>query len=202
MVKEPQSSSSPPLVLSMEILPTFLCLPGELLLEVVKEVSVEVLTAQMGVTSGGLDGEDTTLNVKKGNIESTTTEIVDEDVPLLLGLSGAKTVGDSGGGRLVDDTENVETGNGTGVLGGLTLVVVEVGGDGDDGLLDLLAELGLSNLLHLLWALVNTSRLDLREAYLNEDHGGDLLGGELLGLAQVLDLDHGRVASGNNLEGP
>ena len=101
------------------------------------------------LTSGGLDGKDTTLDVKKRNIESTTTEIVDEDVPLLLGLSGAETVGDSGGGRLVDDTENVETSNGTGVLGGLTLVVVEVGGDGDDGLLDLLAELGLSNLLHL-----------------------------------------------------
>ena len=42
----------------------------------------------------------------------------------------------------------------------------------------------------------------VRKAYLNEDHGGDLLGGELLGLAQVLDLDHGGVASGNNLEGP
>ena len=158
--------------------------------------------SQVSVTSGGLDGEDTTLDVKKGNIESTTTEIVDEDVPLLLGLSGAETVGDSGGGRLVDDTENVETGNGTGVLGSLTLVVVEVGGNGDDGLLDLLAELGLSNLLHLFWALVNASRLDFREAYLDEDHGGDLLGGELLGLAQVLDLDHGGVASGNNLEGP
>jgi hypothetical protein len=36
----------------------------------------------------------------------------------------------------------------------LTLVVVEVGGNSDDGLLDLLAELGLSDLLHLLILLV------------------------------------------------
>ena len=42
----------------------------------------------------------------------------------------------------------------------------------------------------------------MRRTYLNEDHGGDLLGGELLGLAQVLDLDHRGVALGNDLEGP
>lgn len=126
-----------------------LSLPLELLLEVVKKVGIEVLTTKVSVTSGGLDGEDTALDVQEGNIESTTTEVVDQDVPLLLRLAGAETVGNGGGSRLVDDTEDVETGNGAGVLGGLTLVVVEVGRDGDDGLLNLLAELGLGNLLHL-----------------------------------------------------
>jgi hypothetical protein len=139
---------------SCGVLSHLLSLLGELLLEVVKEVSVEVLTTQVGVSSSSLDGENTTLDVQKRDIESTTTKIVDEDVPLLVRLSGTETVGDSGGGGLVDDTENVEASNGTGVLGGLTLVVVEVGGDGDDGLLDLLAELGLSDLLHLLILLV------------------------------------------------
>ena len=115
----------------------------------VKEVGVEILTTKVSVTSGSLDGENATLDVEEGDIESTTTEIVDEDVPLLLGLAGAETVSNGGGGRLVDDTENVEAGNGTSVLGGLPLVVVEVGGHGDDGLGDLLAELGLSDLLHL-----------------------------------------------------
>ena len=139
---------------SCGVLSHLLSLLGELLLEVVKEVSVEVLTTQVGVSSSSLDGENTTLDVQKRDIESTTTKIVDEDVPLLVRLSGTETVGDSGGGGLVDDTENVEASNGTGVLGSLTLVVVEVGGDGDDGLLDLLAELGLSDLLHLLILLV------------------------------------------------
>jgi hypothetical protein len=157
----------------------------ELLLEVLKEVGVEVLTTQVSVTSGSLDGEDTTLDVKKGNIESSSTEIVDENVALLVGLAGTETVGDSGSGRLVDDTEDVEASDGTGVLGGLPLVVVEVGGDGDDGLLDLLAELGLSNLLHL-----------------DKDHGGDLLGREGLLLAEVLDLDLGGSVVVDDLERP
>ena len=126
-----------------------------------KDVSIEPKSCGgKNILSGsGLDCEDTTLDVKKRNIESSTTEIVDEDVPLLLGLAGAETVGDSGGGRLVDDTEDVESGDGTGVLGGLTLVVVEVGGDGDDSLLDLHAELGLSNLLHLWGRLATVSTL-------------------------------------------
>ena len=121
----------------------------ELLLAVLEEVGVEVLTTKVGVTGGGLNGEDTALDVEEGNIEGTTTKIVDEHVALLAGLAGAETVGNGGSGRLVDDTEDVEAGDGTSVLGGLTLVVVEVGGDGDDGLLDLLAKLGLGNLLHL-----------------------------------------------------
>jgi hypothetical protein len=160
-------------------------LAAELLLAVVEEVSVEVLATEMGISGSGLDSEDTTLDVEEGDIESTTTEIVDEDVALLLGLTGTKTVGNGGGGRLVDDTEDVKAGNRTGVLGGLTLVVVEVGGDSDDGLLDLLTELGLGNLLHL-----------------GKDHGGDLLGRELLVLTEVLDLDLGAAVVIDNLEGP
>lgn len=37
-----------------------------------------------------------------------------------------KTHTDSGGGGLVDDSEDGQTGNSTGVLGGLSLSVVEV----------------------------------------------------------------------------
>lgn len=137
------------------------------------------------LSSGSLDGEDTTLDVQEGDIESTTTKIVDEDVALLVGLAGTETVGDSGGGRLVDDTEDVKASDGTGVLGGLPLVVVEVGRDGDDGLLDLLGELGLGNLLHL-----------------DEDHGGDLLGGESFLLTEVLNGDLGAAIVVDDLEGP
>lgn len=182
----------------------FLGLLGEFLLEVIKEVGIEILATQMGVTSGGLDGENTTLDVQKGHIEGTATKIVDEDIPLLLRLSGAETVGDSSGGRLVDDTENVQASDGTGVLGGLTLVVVEVGGHCDDGLLNLLAELGLSNFLHLL---LNLLVLFSRQKkymllYLDENHSRDLLGRKLLALTEVLDLDEGAAALVNDLERP
>ena len=91
----------------------------------VDETVVEVLTTKVSVTSGGLDLEDTLLDGKERNIEGSSTEIEDEDVTLASGLL-VKTVGDGSGGGLVDDTEDVETGDGTGVLGCLTLGVVEV----------------------------------------------------------------------------
>ena len=100
----------------------------------------------MSVTVGGLDLKDTLLDLQNGDVESTTTKIVDGDhtVSLLL-----ETVGKSGSSGLVNNTENVQTGNLTSILGGLTLRVVEVSRDGNDGILNGLAEVGLSGLLHL-----------------------------------------------------
>jgi hypothetical protein len=138
---------------------TLLVLPLELLDKVVDETVVKVFTSQMGVTGSSLDLEDTLLNGQDGDIESSSSEIEDKNVLLTLGLL-VKTVGDSGGGRLVDDSENLETGNDTSILGGLSLRVVEVGGNGDDSLTDGSTKVGLGGLLHL-----------------DEDHGRDLLGG-------------------------
>jgi hypothetical protein len=72
-----------------------------------KQVGIEILATQMCVTSSCLDREDTTLNVQQGNIESTAAQVVDENVPLLLRLSGSETIGNSGGSGLVDDTEDI-----------------------------------------------------------------------------------------------
>jgi hypothetical protein len=105
----------------------------ELLDEVTDKGDVEVLTTKVSVTVGGLDLEYTAGDLKNGDIESTS----------------AKTVGKSSGGRLVDHTHDVKTRDLTGVLGGLTLLVVEVGRDSDNGVLQGLANKGLSGLLHL-----------------------------------------------------
>jgi hypothetical protein len=109
-------------------------------------VDIEILTTKVGVTVGGLDLEDTVLDLEDGDIEGTTTKIVDSDnaVGLLL-----QTIGQGSSRRLVDDTENVETGNLTGVLGALTLSIVEVSGDGNNSVLDGLRQIGLGSLLHL-----------------------------------------------------
>src|SRR3569833_316424 len=95
-----------------------------------------------------------------------------------------QAVSDSGGRGLVHNTEDVQAGDDTGILGGLPLDVVEVGRDGNDGVGDLLAQVALGHLLHLA-----------------QDHGADLLGGELLGLTAELDPDGGLSAFVDNLEG-
>lgn len=155
----------------------------ELINEVVNETVVEIFTTQVSVTGSRLDLEDTLLNGKERDIEGTTTKIEDEDVALTLNLL-VKTVGNGGSGRLVDDSENVETGDETRILGSLTLRVVEVGRDGDNGVVDSLTEVRLSSLTHL-----------------GEDHGGDLLGGEGLLLTLELNLDGGLASLVDDCEG-
>ena len=91
----------------------------------VDEDIVEVLTTKMGVTIGGLNFEDAVLDSKERHVKSATTKIEDEHIALALALL-VETVGNGGGGGLVDDTLDVEASDGTGVLGGLTLRVVEV----------------------------------------------------------------------------
>jgi hypothetical protein len=76
---------------------------------------IEVFISQVSVTSGGLDFEDAVVDDgEKGDVESFSSEI-EEDVCLRRGTL-VKTVGDSGGGRLVDDAENFEASNDTGIL--------------------------------------------------------------------------------------
>ena len=160
---------------------TYLAL--ELVAEVVDKTVVKVLTTKVSVTSSGLDLEDTLLNGKERDIEGTSTKIEDEDVLLTL-LLLVKTVGNGSGSGLVDDTENVEASNQTGILGSLALRVVEVCGDSDDSVVDGATKVRLGGLTHL-----------------GEDHGGNLLRGEGLVLALELDLDDRLATLVDDLEG-
>jgi len=151
----------------------------------VDESVVEIFTTEMGVSVGSLDLENTVLNGEEGDIEGTTTEIEDEHVSF-LGVLFVETVGNSSGGGLVDDSLDGESGNGSGILGGLSLGVVEVGGDGDNSVDDGLTHVSLSDFLHL-----------------DEDHGGDLLSLEFLLFSLELDNNHGLFGnSGLEFEGP
>jgi len=113
-----------------------LVLTLELLRKVVDEPVVKVLAAQVGVTGGGLD-----LDGQQGHIESSSSEIVTLAGDLLV-----ETVGDGGGSGLIDDSLDVHAGDGTGVLGSLTLRVVQVGRDNDDGVVDGGTEVRLGSL--------------------------------------------------------
>ena len=66
------------------------------------------------------------------DVERAAAEVVDRDLLIAPGL--VEAVGERRRGRLVDDAQDLEPGDLAGVLGRLALGVVEVGGDGDDGL--------------------------------------------------------------------
>jgi hypothetical protein len=114
--------------------------------EILLEAEIEVLTTEGGVTVGGLDLKDTSGDFEDGDIESTTTEIVNSD-DLTVGL--VKTESKSGSGGLVDNSLDLKVGNLASVLGCLSLGIVEISRNGDDGLLALGAEISLSGFLHL-----------------------------------------------------
>ena len=103
----------------------------------------------MGVAIGELDRNDAILDREKGDIEGAAAEVEYQNQLLLLGLT-IESVRDGGScGRLVDDTEDVETRHGAGVLGGLALSIVEVSGDGDDSRRDWLGKILLGLLFQL-----------------------------------------------------
>src|SRR6185369_613546 len=117
-------------------------------------------------------------------------------------------------GRLVDDAQYLEAGDLAGILGGLALCVVEIGGNGDDGLFDFLAEMGLGGFLHLLQDEGGNLRRRIGLA-VHLDPGiaiaslGDLVGDELLVLLdggvvvaaadQALDRENGAFGIGDRL---
>jgi NAD-specific glutamate dehydrogenase len=121
-----------------------------LLLELLREVGdhpqVEVLAAQEGVAVGGLHLEHAVTDLEHRHVERAAAQVVDRNG---AALALVHAVGKGSRRRLVDDAQHVEAGDAAGVLGGLALGVVEVGRDGDDRLLDLLAEIGFGGLLHL-----------------------------------------------------
>lgn len=101
----------------------------ELANEVVGEGDIEILTTEVSVSVSRFDLEDSLLHLQDGHVESSTAQVVDGD-DRAVGL--VETVSESGSSRLVDHSEHFKTGNGTSVLGRLTLRIVEVGRNGDD----------------------------------------------------------------------
>jgi len=87
---------------------------------VVDEAVVEIFASQVGVTGSRLDFEDTLLNSQERHIEGSTSQVKDENVSLTLNLL-VKTVGNGCCSGFVDDSEDVETGDQTSILCGLTL---------------------------------------------------------------------------------
>ncbi|EMA19762.1 NAD-specific glutamate dehydrogenase [Haloarcula amylolytica JCM 13557] len=126
----------------------------ELVGEVVDDGVVPVVATEVVVPVGRDDLVDASTQVEDGDVEGAAPEVVHED--RLVGLV-VEAVGHRGRGRLVDDAFDLEAGDLPGVLGRLALSVVEVRRDGNDGLLDLVAEI----LLGVVFDLLEDHRRDL-----------------------------------------
>ena len=111
------------------------------------DAGVKVLATEEGVSTRRKHVEYALADLQCGDVEGTAAKVIDRD-PLVEVL--AITVGEGRSGRLVDDAQDLQSGNLARILGRLALVIVEVGRHRDDGLGHLLAQILLRNEPHLL----------------------------------------------------
>ncbi len=150
----------------------------ELIGQVVDDAGIEIFTAEESVAVGRLHLEDAIADFQHRNIEGTTTKVIDRDDAGALLLHA---VGKGGCCRFVDDAQDFQSGDLAGILGGLTLAVVEISGNRDDRLGHLFTEIILGGFLHLL-----------------QDESGDLRGRVVL----AMGIDPGiAIVAGDDLIG-
>ena len=121
----------------------------ELLDDVVHEGVVHVRAAQLGIPAGRHDLEPAFLpHLHDRDVQRSAAQVEHQDLQLLAGL--LQPIGQTGRRGLVDDAQDLQPGDLAGVLGGRALVVVEIGGAGDDHLLHRVSQVSFRVLLDLL----------------------------------------------------
>ena len=119
---------------------------AELLGDVVDQSLVPVVAAQVSVTVGREHLEDALGDIQDRDVEGAAAQVEDGD---LLVLFLFEPVRQRRGRRLVDDPGDFQAGNLAGVLGGLSLAIVEVCRNGDHRLAHLVAEVAFRGLFEL-----------------------------------------------------
>ena len=94
----------------------------------------------MSVSCSSFDLEDSIIDREKRNIESSSSKVENEHVLLSIILF-IEPVGYGSSGGLVDDSEDVYSSDGSCVLCGLSLAIVEVGWHSDHCVLDSLSRI-------------------------------------------------------------
>ena len=102
----------------------------------------------MVVAGGRTNLDDAVADFEQRDVEGATTKVEDQDGLFLVAL--VQAIGQGRGGGLVDDPQHVQTGDLAGLLGGLTLGVIEVGGNRDHRVDDVLAEVAFRVALEFL----------------------------------------------------
>ncbi len=115
--------------------------------EPVDDALVPVVATEVRVAGGRLHLEHALAEVEDRHVERAATEVEHEDGLVVVLV---EPVRERGRGGLVDDAQDLEARDLAGLLGGLALGVAEVGGHGDHGLGDGVAQVGLGVALELL----------------------------------------------------
>lgn len=87
----------------------------------------------------------TVVNGQQRHIKGSTTKIKHQDI--LFSLFLVHTISNCSSRGLVNDSHNIETSNGSSILGGLTLGIIEIGRHCDNRMSDFLAKVGFCNFL-------------------------------------------------------
>ena len=111
------------------------------------KLAVKVFTAQERVAIGRFHFENAVAHFEDGDVERTAAKVVDRDGFILILVHA---ICKRSSGRLVNDTQNFKTRNLASILRGLTLGIVEVRRNRDNGLRDGFAQIGLCRFLHFL----------------------------------------------------
>ena len=126
---------------------------GELVAHVVQQQLIEVVAAQVRVAVTGEDLDHALFHLHDGNVEGAAAQVIDQQP---LHVLRVRVVGQGGGGRLVDDADDLQAGQLARLARRLALHFVEEGGHGNDGLADRVAE-------ELLRALLQAAENDGRD---------------------------------------
>ena len=118
----------------------------EFLNQPVDNALVDVVAAQVRIAVGRLHFDHAVADFEDRNVERAAAEIVDRDGLVLLLV---EPVCERGRGRLVDDAHHFQAGDLTGIFRRLALRIVEVRGNRDHRLGDLLAQVGFGRFLQL-----------------------------------------------------
>ncbi len=108
---------------------------------------IEVIAAQEGIAIGGEHLEDAVAHIQNRDVERTAAQVIDHNLLVLLLV---QAIGKGGGGRFIDDAQDIEAGDLARIFGGLALAIVEIGRHRNDRLGHRLAQISLGIGLELL----------------------------------------------------
>ena len=108
---------------------------------------IKVFTAQKRIAIGGFHFENAIANFQNGNVKCAAAQIINRNgLPVIF----IQAISQRGSCRLVNNAQHFQTGNFTGIFGGLTLGVVKIGRYGNDRLVNFFAQIIFGGFFHFL----------------------------------------------------